>query len=116
MASPGFLIGYSTDDVATARAAEQDGADYIGCGAVFGTASKPETAGERIGVDRLDQVARAVRIPVIGIGGITEDNIAAVGATAAAGAAVIAAVMLASDPGAATRTLLSRFAGGRVPA
>lgn len=113
IAPPDFLIGFSTDDVPAARAAERAGASYIGCGAVFGTTSKPEAAGERIGVDRLDAVARAVRIPVVGIGGITEGNIAAVGATAAAGAAVIAAVMHAHDPGAATRSLLSRFASSR---
>jgi thiamine-phosphate pyrophosphorylase len=100
-----FLIGCSTDDPARARELERDGASYIGCGAVFGTSTK-DLAGERIGVTRLDEVARAVNIPVVGIGGINEANIGAIAQTAAAGAAVVSAVMAAGDPAAATRALL----------
>lgn len=106
---PGFLIGCSTDDPDAARRAEADGADYVGCGAVFGTTSK-RVDGERIGTDRLDHVARAVDIPVVGIGGITPDNAAEVAATAAAGVAVIGAVMAAADPATAVRRLLEPFA------
>jgi thiamine-phosphate diphosphorylase len=107
--APDILIGYSTDDPAQAVAAERAGANYIGCGAVFGTTSK-DAGGERIGVERLSQVARAVSIPVIGIGGITVENVNEVAAGGAAGAAVIGAVMSAPDPGAATRSLLASFA------
>lgn len=113
VAPRGFLIGFSTDSPERARAAERDGASYIGCGAVFGTTSKPEAAGERIGVERLDSVARAVGLPVVGIGGITADNIGEVGRTAAAGAAVLGAVMAAPDPGAEVGRLLDRFEDGR---
>jgi thiamine-phosphate pyrophosphorylase len=108
-----FLIGYSTDDADTARAAERDGADYIGCGAVFGTTTKKDAADERIGTVRLDAVARAVRIPVVGIGGVTVGNIAEIGGTAAAGAAVVGAVMRAADPGAAVRLLIEGLERGR---
>jgi thiamine-phosphate pyrophosphorylase len=111
--APHLLIGYSTDDPDQARAAERDGASYIGCGAVFGTTSKSDAANERIGPDRLDEVARAVNIPVVGIGGITPDNVAQVGATRAAGVAVIGAVMASPDPAHATRALLAGFANGR---
>jgi thiamine-phosphate diphosphorylase len=104
-----FLIGHSTDDPRTAQLAERDGADYIGCGAVFGTSTKTDVGDERIGTARLDRVARAVRIPVVGIGGITVDNVGAVGATAARGIAVVGAVMAAPDPAAATRALLEGF-------
>jgi thiamine-phosphate pyrophosphorylase len=103
-----FLIGCSTDDIDAARAAERDGASYIGCGAVFGTRTK-DVGGQAIGVDRLDQVARAVGIPVVGIGGIDSSNIHEVARTAAAGAAVVSAVMSAADPAAATRALLARL-------
>jgi thiamine-phosphate pyrophosphorylase len=109
IAPPGFLIGYSTDDPATAQAAAAAGASYIGCGAIFGTATKAAAASERIGTGRLDAVARAVDIPVIGIGGIDPSNIDAVAGTAAAGAAVVGAVMAAPDPGAAVRRLLEPF-------
>lgn len=104
-----FLIGYSTDDPETARRAEAAGADYIGCGAVFGTSSKAEVGDERIGTDRLAEVATAVGIPVVGIGGITTANVAEVAATGASGVAVIGAVMQAEDVRTAVRRLLQTF-------
>jgi thiamine-phosphate pyrophosphorylase len=106
IAPPGFHIGFSTDDPAAAVQAVRDGATYIGCGAVFGTTSKLEASSERIGPERLDRVAKAVNVPVVGIGGIDVTNVAEVAATAAAGVAVIGAVMAASDPATAARTLL----------
>jgi thiamine-phosphate pyrophosphorylase len=109
---PAFLIGYSTDDPAAAIQAAREGASYIGCGAVFGTTTKPEVGDECIGTNRLDEVARAVHIPVVGIGGIHAGNIHQVGATAAAGAAVAGAVMTAPDPEAAVRQLLDRLGKG----
>lgn len=109
-APPPFLIGYSTDDPAEARRAAAAGADYIGCGAVFGTTTK-DVGGERIGLERLAQVVRAVDIPVIGIGGIGPENAAETLRTGAAGVAVIRAVMGAQDPGKAVRELLAAFAG-----
>jgi thiamine-phosphate diphosphorylase len=107
IAPPGFVIGYSTDDPERARAAERVGASYIGCGAVFATNTKAEAAGEQIGPAGLDRVARAVSIPVIGIGGIGPTNAASLKGTAAAGVAVVSAIMAASDPAAVTRALLS---------
>jgi thiamine-phosphate pyrophosphorylase len=106
-APAGFLIGYSTNDPDEAGAAERAGADYIGCGAVFGTLHKVGGETERIGTDRLAAVIEAVTIPVIAIGGITAANAAQVAAAGAAGAAVIGAVMQASDPAAAVRALLT---------
>ena len=54
-----FLIGHSTDVPEVAKRAVQEGADYIGCGAVFPTDSKKD-AGEVIGISRLARVAEAV--------------------------------------------------------
>lgn len=108
-APAGFLIGYSADDPDDAARAVAGGADYIGCGAVFGTRTKPDAAGERIGVQRLDAVARAVDVPVVAIGGVTPDNAPDVAATAAAGVAVIRAVMASRDPGRAAARLLEPF-------
>jgi thiamine-phosphate pyrophosphorylase len=104
-----FLIGVSLDDARAAQDAEQRGADYIGCGAVFGTTSK-DVGGEAIGTQQLAQVARAVRIPVVGIGGIDTSNVDAVAASGAAGVAVIGAVMKAVQVEATVRRLLQPFA------
>lgn len=101
-----FIIGASTDDPGRARALAADGASYIGCGAVFGTTTK-EVGGERIGPEGVRAVARAVSIPVVGIGGITAANASGLADTGAAGVAVIGAVMAAADPGAAVRQLLA---------
>lgn len=111
VAPPDFLIGASTDDPARALELQRAGASYIGCGAVFGTRTK-DVGTERIGLQRLDDVARSVNIPVVGIGGVTPENIADVAATRAAGAAVVSAVMSAEDPEETTRVLLSRMKSG----
>lgn len=102
---PDLLIGYSTDDPATARRAVGQGADYLGCGAVFGTTSK-DVGEEAIGLDRLRAVVEAVEVPVVGIGGVTPDRAASVRSTGAAGVAVIGAVMGAVDVGRAVRGLM----------
>lgn len=103
-----LLIGYSTDDPDDARRAVAAGADYVGCGAVYPTGSKAD-AGAVIGLARLDEVARAVMVPVVGIGGINPARAVEVARTAAAGVAVIGAVMAARDPAAAVAALLAPF-------
>lgn len=105
VAPPGFLIGRSADQLSVARQAVEDGADYIGCGAVYRTTTKGD-AGEVIGLDGLDAVARAVNVPVVAIGGITVARAAEVGRTRAAGIAVVGAVMAAGDVAGVVRTLL----------
>jgi thiamine-phosphate diphosphorylase len=105
----GFLIGYSTDDPDEARRAVAAGADYLGCGTVYGTSTKAD-AGAAIGLERLDEVAGAVPVPVVAIGGITPARAPEVARTRAAGVAVVGAVMSAADPGDAVRRLLAPFA------
>jgi thiamine-phosphate pyrophosphorylase len=107
--SDDFLIGASTDDPGAARAAARQGAAYIGCGAVFGTTSKPDVGDERIGVKRLAEVVAAVPVPVVGIGGVSPDNVHRVAEAGAAGAAVISSVMAAPDVARAVRDLLAPF-------
>jgi len=107
-----FLIGYSTDHPEEARLAERLGADYIGCGAVFGTRTKA-VGDEAIGPTRLDEVARAVGIPVVGIGGVNRTNVHEIAGTAASGSAVVGAVMAAEDPEDAVRALLAPWERGR---
>ena len=73
IAPRGFLLGVSAETAELARAAEADGADYVGVGPVYVTGSKAD-AGDAVGPERIAEVAAAVRIPVVGIGGITIAN------------------------------------------
>jgi thiamine-phosphate pyrophosphorylase len=85
VAPPGFLVGRSVRD---ARAAAVEKADYLVIGTVFPTLSKPgyDTT---IGIDGLERAAAAARAPVLAIGGISEDRLAEVARTGAAGVAAI---------------------------
>lgn len=107
--SPDFLVGRSADDPDVARKALRDGADYIGCGAVYATSTKAD-AGDVIGLTGLRRVVEDVDCPVLGIGGITVERAAEVAGTGAAGIAVVGAVMSAVDPSAAVQALLAPFA------
>jgi len=102
---PGFLLGASAATPELALQAEADGADYVGTGPVHATLSKDD-AGDAVGTERIAAVAAAVRIPVVGIGGIALSNAAGVVRAGGAGVAVISAVVRAADPEAATRELL----------
>jgi thiamine-phosphate pyrophosphorylase len=90
-------IGISAHTVEQARAAVVGGADHIGLGPIFATQSKAD-ADPAVGLATLAEVTRAVEVPVVAIGGITLDNVAAVAAAGASAAAVIAAVDNAPDP------------------
>lgn len=68
----GKIIGGSARTVSLARLAERSGADYIGCGAVFGTATKSDA--KFIGTQTLKSICESVKIPVVAIGGINADN------------------------------------------
>ena len=100
------IVGRSTSTVEQAEAAAAAGADYLGVGAVYGTRTKDvPDAKDRIGTERVGEIARAVDLPVIGIGGIDADNAGAVAAAGAAGVAVVSAITAAEDPEAATAAL-----------
>ncbi|MFP8953364.1 thiamine phosphate synthase [Natrialbaceae archaeon A-arb3/5] len=103
---PDAIIGCSTSTVAEAEQAEADGADYLGVGAVYGTSSK-DVDGEKngIGTDRIAEIADAVSIPIVGIGGVTAANARPVVEAGASGVAVISEITAADDPRAATAAL-----------
>lgn len=98
------LLGVSAATVVEAAAAAQAGADYLGVGAVYGTATKPD-AGAAVGLARIRDVAASCDLPIVGIGGITVENAGAVIRAGAAGIAVITAVTMAEDMAEATRRL-----------
>jgi len=101
------IIGRSVSFVDDARAAEEAGADYLGVGAVYATGSKDDIPDDEyaVGPERVEAIAEAVSIPIVGIGGVTPDNAAPVVAAGADGVAVITAITDADNPEAATRDL-----------
>lgn len=109
------LIGRSVSTVAEAKAAEDAGADYLGVGTVYRTGSKEDIPEDEHGVGpgRVAEIADAVDIPLVGIGGITVENAAAVTRAGADGVAVITAITRADDPEAATAALAEAVADGK---
>lgn len=104
------LIGLSCGTVEEASEANRLGADYIGVGSVYATASKDD-AGDPIGIDGLRRVAAVARMPVAAIGGITARNVEAVRRSGVAMAAVISAISAAPDPPSAARELVRQWNG-----
>jgi thiamine-phosphate pyrophosphorylase len=100
------IVGISTHDVEQAREAEKNGADYIGFGPMFGTTTKATGYGAR-GVDMLRQIRAAVRIPIVAIGGINEQNVPQVWQAGADSAAIISDILGAGDIAAKTRRVLA---------
>jgi thiamine-phosphate pyrophosphorylase len=103
------IVGVSTATVEEARIARDMGADYLGVGAIYGTATKSD-AGAPIGPAAIGAIKAAVNLPVVGIGGIGPANAAEVIAAGADGVAVVSAVVSAADPEAAARALKASIA------
>lgn len=105
---PNAFVGVSTHNVEELRAAEADGADYVGFGNVFGTRSKKDAPGP-VGADALAVVCNQARVPVYAIGGVGVHNLQEVVRAGAAGGAVISAVFGADDAAGAATELLERW-------
>ena len=89
------ILGVSAQTVEQAVTAEKHGADYLGVGAVFPTGSKDDAA--EVSYDTLKAICDAVKIPVIAIGGITEDNVTELSKSGICGIAVISALYAKED-------------------
>lgn len=100
---PDKIIGVSAQTVEQAVMAEQNGADYLGVGAVFPTGSKADAL--EVSHDTLKAICKAVKIPVIAIGGISKENILELSGSGICGIAVISAIFAKDDIEEATREL-----------
>lgn len=104
------IVGVSTHDAKQAVEAERGGADYIGFGPMFATTTK-ETGYEPRGLKMLESVRRAVRIPIVAIGGIHEGNVSSVWDAGADSAAMIGDLMRAESPAEKVRRILRKRGG-----
>ena len=100
---PDKIIGVSAQTVEQAVMAEQNGADYLGVGAVFPTGSKADAL--EVSHDTLKAICKAVKIPVIAIGGISKENILELSGSGICGIAVISAIFAKDDIEEAAREL-----------
>ena len=98
-----YIIGVSAHNPAEAKTALQSGADYLGCGAVFGTATKADV--QKLGTDGLAAICKAKGLPVVGIGGVTADNYREVRAAGADGAAIVSGILAQPDIRATVRAI-----------
>lgn len=99
------LLGVSVHGVEEAVQAESQGADYVIFGPIYETPSK-QAFGPPLGLHSLEQVCRLVRIPIIGIGGVTAARVGEMRQAGAFGVAVITAILGADDVESATGALL----------
>lgn len=98
-----YIIGVSAHNPAEAKTALQSGADYLGCGAVFGTATKADV--KKLGTEGLTAICREKGLPVVGIGGVTADNYSEVRAAGADGAAIVSGILAQPDIRATVRAI-----------
>ncbi len=100
----GFIIGATTKTVPQALEAAQQGADYLGVGAIYPTTTKVKTV--LTSTETLDAIAKAVSIPVNAIGGLNKNNLHVLEGIPIAGICVVSAIMKADDPKSETEILL----------
>lgn len=104
---PDRILGISAQTVEQAKKAEKDGADYIGCGAVFPTSTKEDA--DSVSIEEFKKIKEAVNIPVVAIGGIKINNVKDLKGTNADGISVVSAIMNAEEPKEASEKLLEEF-------
>lgn len=101
------ILGVSAATIPEAQKAQKDGADYIGTGAVFPTATKDDAPS--ITKQDLKEIVESIDIPVVAIGGINHDNASELTDTGIAGLSVVSAIMNADNPKKASKELLNIF-------
>ncbi len=98
------VIGTTAHSMEEALEADRSSADYAGFGHIFATSSKAKDT-PPVGIEQLARVCASVSIPILAIGGITRERVAAVMHAGARGVAVIAEVCRSPDPRGATRRI-----------
>jgi thiamine-phosphate pyrophosphorylase len=104
-----MILGCSVSSVKEAIKAKNDGADYLGVGAIFATATK-ESA-KAVGVGRIKEIKQSAGLPIVAIGGINKGNLSNVIKAGADGAAVISAILGAENIEKATKELINITGG-----
>lgn len=99
----GMIIGVSCSNIDQAIRAQREGADYIGIGPIFPTATKPDT--KAIGLELVRQCSKSIKIPFFPIGGIDRNNIRKIRSCGSRQAAVCRAVIAAADVKRSVRSL-----------
>jgi len=105
---PNKIIGVSTHDLQQARAAEHDGADYVGFGPMYGTTTKATGYTAR-GLDQLREIRAMVRLPIVAIGGITTERALATLTAGADAVEMISDLVLAKNIIAKVRATLTHL-------
>lgn len=100
-----MIIGVSAHTVEEAVEAVNNGADYLGLGAVFNTSTKTDV--DNMSAEMLRAICDAVEVPTVAIGGISAKNIAQLNGSGVDGVAVVSAIFAADNPGKATAELLA---------
>lgn len=98
-----MMIGVSAHTVEEAVRAVENGADYLGLGAVFCTSTKTNV--KAMPAETLKAICQAVDVPTVAIGGISEENIPLLYESGVDGIAVVSAIFASEDPGAAAKRL-----------
>jgi len=106
---PDKVIGATTNSPKRAQELEAEGADYIGCGAMFPSSTKPERG--VVGPKRLLRVAKAVRIPVFAVGGIALDRLDELTKAGCERVAACAGIIASDDVEATTRAFAEKLRG-----
>ncbi len=100
----GKIVGATAKTVPDALAAERDGADYLGVGAIYPTTTKVKTV--LTSTEALDDICKAVKIPANAIGGLNKDNLDVLKGIPIAGICVVSAIMKSDDTETAARDLI----------
>ena len=100
------IVGATTKTVEQAKEAFEQGADYLGVGAIYPTTTKVKTV--LTSTDTLAEICKSVSIPVNAIGGLNKENIDVLKGISIAGICVVSAIMKADNPKTAAEELKAR--------